>query len=121
MILTLGLCIGTLAYSQGSAKSIEKEMSTHKDLKPFVIEREMPDVQNLTSEDLKAASQNSNQVLKDLGPKIVWLHSYVAEDKIFCVYQAENKELVKKHAETAGFPANSIREVAAVISPATAN
>ena len=91
-----------------------------KDLKTFVIEREMPGVQNLTHTDLVSASQNSCSVIKDLGPDIVWLHSYVSENKIYCVYQASDKEIIRKHAEQAGFPANSIKEVATVISPATA-
>ena len=86
----------------------------------FVIEREMPGVGGLSPSDLKGASQTSCPVLRDLGPEIQWVHSYVTEDKIYCIYRAPSEDLIREHAETAGFPANSIAEVKATIDPTTA-
>lgn len=86
----------------------------------FVIERNMPGVGKLGPGDLKSASQTSCNVLRDLGTEIQWVHSYVTDDKIYCVYRAPSAELIRKHAETAGFPADSIAEVRATIDPTTA-
>ena len=86
----------------------------------FVIEREMPGVGGLGQAELKGASQGSCSVLRDLGPEIQWVHSYVTDDKIYCVYRAPSEELIRRHAETAGFPANSIAQVRATIDPTTA-
>ena len=66
------------------------------------------------------ASQQSCSVLRDLGPEIQWVHSYVTDDKIYCIYRAPNEDLIRQHAVTAGFPANSISEVRAIIDPTTA-
>lgn len=86
----------------------------------FVIEREMPGVGKLSTGDLQGASQTSCTVLRDLGPDIQWVQSYVTDDKIYCVYRAPSEDLIRKHAETAGFPANSILQVRAMIDPTTA-
>jgi hypothetical protein len=86
----------------------------------FVIEREMPGVGKLGQNDLKAASQGSCTVIRNLGPEIQWVHSYVTDDKIYCVYRAPSEDLIRKHAETAGFPANKIARVRATIDPTTA-
>ena len=86
----------------------------------FVIEREIPGVGGLTAEQLKAVSQTSCGVLKQLGPTIQWEHSYVTDDKIYCVYSAPNAEMIREHARLGGFPAESVQEVRTVISPATA-
>jgi hypothetical protein len=86
----------------------------------FVIEREMPGVGKLDDDALKAASQGSCAVLRELGPEIQWVHSYVTDDKIYCVYRAPSEDLIRKHAEQAGFPANSISRVRATIDPTTA-
>lgn len=86
----------------------------------FVIEREMPGVGQLNAADLKAASQTSCSVLRDLGPDIQWVHSYVTDDKIYCIYRAPNEDLIRQHAEQGGFPANSISAVKSVIDPTTA-
>lgn len=90
-------------------------------MKTYVIEREIPNAGKLTQDQLKGISQTSCGVLKEMGPKIQWMHSYVTGNKIYCVYKAENEELVKEHAKKGGFPANNIKEVAGVISPATAD
>ena len=86
----------------------------------YVIEREIPGAGNMTPEQLKAISQTSCGVLDKMGPAIQWDHSYVTTDKIYCVYNAPNEEMVREHARQGGFPANSVAEVSAVISPATA-
>ena len=87
----------------------------------FVIEREMPGVGSLGPGDLKNASQTSCSVLRDLGPEIQWVNSYVTDDKIYCIYRAPSEELIRQHAETAGFPANRISQVRASIDPTTAD
>jgi hypothetical protein len=86
----------------------------------FVIERELPGAGNLTREQLTAISQKSCDVLNTLGTGIQWVESFVTEDKIYCVYVAQNKEIIKQHAEMGGFPANRIEEIKTVISPVTA-
>ena len=86
----------------------------------YVIERDMPGVGKLSQADLKAASQKSCSVLEAMGPKIQWLHSYVTDDKIYCVYMAPDEESVREHAKRGGFPANRISQVRNVIEPATA-
>lgn len=85
----------------------------------FLIEREITGAGNLTPGQLKDASAHSNSVLADLGPEIEWVHSYVAGDKIYCVYNAPSEALIREHSEKSGFPANKITPVSAVISPAT--
>jgi hypothetical protein len=86
----------------------------------FVIERDMPGVGGLGQDELRGASQKSCSVLRDLGSEIQWVHSYVTDDKIYCVYRAPSEDLIKQHAENSGFPANSISEVRNVIDPTTA-
>lgn len=86
----------------------------------FVIERDMPGAGSLGADDLKGASQKSCSVLRDLGPDIQWVHSYVTDDKIYCIYRAPSEDLIRQHAEQGGFPANSISEVRATIDPTTA-
>jgi hypothetical protein len=86
----------------------------------YVIERELPGAGNLSQQDLQAISQKSCGVLDNLGPRIQWVESYVTEDKIYCIYQAPNKEIIQQHAEMGGFPANRIEEIRNVINPVTA-
>ena len=86
----------------------------------FVIEREMPGAGQLTAQQLQGASQGSCSVLRELGPEIQWVHSYVTDDKIYCIYRAPSEDLIRQHAETAGFPANNISQVRATIDPTTA-
>jgi hypothetical protein len=85
----------------------------------YVIERTLPGAGQLTADQLKGVAQKSNSVLKDLGPEIQWLHSYVTGDKIYCVYNAPNPDIIKEHAKRGGFPADSVSEVKNVINPAT--
>lgn len=86
----------------------------------YVIEREIPGAGNLTQEQLQAISQTSCGVLDSMGPKIQWVHSYVTDDKIYCVYNAPDEEMVREHAKQGGFPANSVKRVHAMIDPVTA-
>ena len=86
----------------------------------YVIEREIPGAGELEQADLKGISQKSCGILKDMGTGIEWVHSYVTGDKIYCVYNAENEDLIKQHASAGGFPANKISEVKNMISPKTA-
>ncbi|HEY3139356.1 MAG TPA: DUF4242 domain-containing protein [Blastocatellia bacterium] len=86
----------------------------------YVIEREIPGAGKLTPHELQSISQTSCGVLRKLGPQIQWLHSYVTDDKIYCVYIAPSEEVIRQHAEQGGFPANRVSEVKSVIDPTTA-
>jgi hypothetical protein len=86
----------------------------------YVIERDMPGLGKMSPAELKAASQQSCRVLKNLGPQIVWDHSYVTGDKMYCVYLAANEEVVRQHAKEGGFPATAVNRVTTIISPKTA-
>ncbi|HVK96228.1 MAG TPA: DUF4242 domain-containing protein [Flavisolibacter sp.] len=103
--------------------TVNNQLKTSKstEMKTYVIEREIPGAGNLTSEELKGISQASCGVLKHMGNSIQWVHSYVAGNKIYCIYKAENEGLIREHAQKGGFPANTITPVSAVINPATAN
>jgi hypothetical protein len=112
----------TIAFSQtASATNPKKEKSmTTKKMNTYVIERQIPNVGQSTAAELQSISQKSCSVLKELGPEIEWIQSYVTENKIFCVYKAENEEILRTHAMKGGFPINSINLLSTVISPATA-
>jgi cell division inhibitor SulA len=86
----------------------------------YIIEREIPNAATLSPADLKAISQRSCAVLRELGPTIQWVQSYVTEDKITCVYIAPNADLIRSHAKLGGFPADRVLEVATIIDPTTA-
>ncbi len=86
----------------------------------FVIERDMPGASKMSAEQLRDAAKLSNRVLREMGPDIQWVQSFVAGDKIYCVYNAPNEAMIRTHAEKSGFPANRITPVAAVIDPTTA-
>lgn len=86
----------------------------------YVIERSIPGIGKSKASELQAIAQKSCAVLQDLGPNVQWVHSYVTEDKVYCVYNAASEDLVRKHASLGGFPADSVAKVAAVIDPTTA-
>jgi Nickel responsive protein SCO4226-like len=86
----------------------------------FVIERDLPGAGKLSTQELQAISQQSCGVLSSLGPQIQWIHSYVTDDKIYCVYIAPDEQMVRKHAELGGFPANRISQVRTMIDPTSA-
>jgi hypothetical protein len=86
----------------------------------YVIERDIPGVGDSPAEALQAISQTSCSVLMELGPSIQWMHSYVTDDKIYCVYIAANEDMVREHATRGGFPANRISQIKSIIDPTTA-
>ncbi|HXB03401.1 MAG TPA: DUF4242 domain-containing protein [Candidatus Angelobacter sp.] len=85
----------------------------------FVIERDLPGAGNLSPEQLRTISQKSNKVIADLGPEIHWLHSYVTDDKLYCVYVAPDEDIILEHARCGGFPANKVTRLATMIDPST--
>jgi len=86
----------------------------------YIIEREIPGAGRLSPDELQGISQKSCGVLKNLGPQIQWVESYVTDDKVYCVYIAPNEAQIREHAQQGGFPANSIRQVRSRIDPTTA-
>jgi hypothetical protein len=119
MLLAL-MIVSCAAFAQtASTSKTKKEMET-KTMNTYVIEREIPDAGKLQAGDLQGISKTSCSVLKELGPDIEWLHSYVTDNKIFCVYKAENEEILKEHAKKGGFPINAVHKLSTVISPETA-
>ncbi len=86
----------------------------------FLIEREIPGADKLTTEELQAISQKSCSVLQQMGPQIQWVQSYVTGDKVYCVYIAPSEAMVREHARQGGFPANRVSEIKSVIDPTTA-
>ncbi|WP_229719398.1 DUF4242 domain-containing protein [Winogradskyella schleiferi] len=118
--LVLVLIVFTFNYTQAQEKQNQTTIKNNDTMKTYVIERIIPGAGELTAEQLIGISQTSCSVLKEMGPKIEWQHSYVTGDKVYCVYKAEHKELIEEHAKKGGFPSNSVNEVKTVISPTTA-
>lgn len=119
VICTILMITGYASSAQTTASKISSSPETTS-MKTYLIERDIPGAGKLTPEQLKSISQKSCGVLKEMGPQIEWIQSYVTGDKIFCVYKAQNEELIREHAKKGGFPANKITEVSTEISPATA-
>ena len=86
----------------------------------FVIERDIPGAGKLSPAELKSVSQKSCGVLSSLGPSVQWVQSFVTDDKVYCVYNAKDESLIRRHAELGGFPANRIARVMAIIDPTSA-
>jgi len=86
----------------------------------YVIEREIPGASKLSEAELRDVSLKSLSVLNDLGPKIQWLHSYVTDDKVYCVYLAPDEEMIREHAKRLGVPANRISAVRRLLDPTNA-
>jgi len=86
----------------------------------YVIEREMRQAGTLSDAELRGISQQSCQVLEEMGPRIQWVQSFVTGDKIYCIYIAPDEDTVRRHAANSGFPANQVNQVAAIIDPTTA-
>jgi hypothetical protein len=107
-------------FSQRRFVSSQYRDEKEQPMPKYVIEREIPGAGNIGPEDMQGISQKSCSVLKELGPEVQWVQSYVTEDKIYCVYIAPNKEMVLEHAKRGGFPANSVAEVKRMIDPTTA-
>src|SRR5580704_11136586 len=121
MLLFVTLIIASyFSMAQTSAAPDNSKTSKSTTMKTYLIERDIPGAGNLTPDQLKSISQKSCSVLKEMGPQIQWIQSYVTGNKIYCVYKAENEDLIREHAKKGGFPANVITEITTVISPATA-
>ncbi len=86
----------------------------------YLIEREIPGAGKLSPRELQTISQTSCAVLREMGPEIQWVQSYVTDDKVYCVYVAPDEETVRRHAEQGGFPANRVSRIQTVIDPVTA-
>jgi hypothetical protein len=115
LVLALALCgltlpLPALAQSEGGGA-----------MQKYVIERDLPDAGKLTAKELQAISQKSREVLRSMGTKIQWVQSYVTDDKIYCVYLAENEADIRSHAKAGGFPANRISPVKTMIDPTSAD
>ncbi len=110
-----------LAQAGKSMPTAEAAPKDRGAVQKFVIEREIPGAGKMTPEQLRDAARQSNSVLRDLGPDIQWVHSYVTGDKLYCVYHAPSEALIRAHAQKSGFPATKITPVAAIIDPSTAH
>ena len=88
-------------------------------MKKYIIERDIPGVGQMTPDQLKGAAATSNAALSQLSPRVQWQQSFVAGDKTFCVYLAEDEEAIREHSRISGFPANKITEISGIIDPAT--
>jgi hypothetical protein len=119
-IIAIMLFTGYASMAQTTTATNHSTTTKTPTMKTYLIERDIPDAGKLSPEQLKAISKTSCNVLKEMGPQIQWIQSYVTGNKIFCVYKAENEELIREHAKKGGFPANQINEISTVISPATA-
>ena len=116
------LVVAGALLSLGSVSAFAADHATaHKKkvMHTYVIERTIPGAGSFSKEKLRSISQTSNGVLKDMGPGIQWVDSFVTEDKVYCIYRAENEDLVREHAKRGGFPADKVSEVKTMISPAT--
>ena len=123
LLLVTMLFTGFAALAQSSLNGGDTKTAktTSTEMKTYVIERNIPGAGQFTPEKLKEISKTSCSVLREMGPGIQWIQSYVTGNKIFCIYKAESIELLKEHAQKGGFPIDNVYEVSSVISPATAN
>ena len=118
LVAVLVIAGGVLAFAADNpapAKAAPKTAQMHT----YVIERTIPGAGNLSKKELHDISVKSNGVLKDMGPDIKWVDSFVTQDKVYCIYKAKSEDLVREHAKRGGFPADRVSEVKTMISPAT--
>jgi hypothetical protein len=121
MLLVLCLFAGLASMAQTATATANTTPNTKKTvMKTYLIERDIPGAGQLNEAELKGISQKSCSVLREMGPSIQWVQSYVTGNKIYCVYKAENEQLLREHAKKGGFPISNITEIATVISPETA-
>ncbi len=113
------ICL-VISASTISAQSNQSSQEDNIEMKAYLIERDIPGAGDLTPADLQGASKNSCNVLKAMDTNIEWVNSYVLDDKIYCIYKAQNESLIREHAEKAGLPCNKIMEISANIDPSTA-
>jgi len=121
LLFAIMLFTGYASIGQKATAIDNLKTKNANEMKTYLIEREIPGAGKLTADQLKTISKTSCTVLKEMGPRIQWIESYVTGNKIYCIYKAENEELIREHAKKGGFPANAIIEVSSIISPATAN
>ena len=117
---TIVLTALLLALSGATAQT-EKTPKPEAAMQRYIIERDVPGAGKLTLDDHRGGAAKSNRVLREMGPDIQWVHSYVAGDKVYCIYNATSEVLVREHAARSGFPANKITPVSMVVDPTTAN
>jgi hypothetical protein len=120
LMLVALVMISTAFFVRQASNESTKKGKNPKTMNTYVIEREIPNAGDLNAQDLKGISQKSCAVLKELGPEIEWVQSYVTDTKIFCIYRAESEAILRTHAEKGGFPINAVHKLSAMISPATA-
>ena len=120
MLIIACILTGSAAFAQTASTSNNSKTENQTQMKTYLIERNIPDAGKFTPDQLQAISQKSCSVLKEMGPDIQWIQSYVVGDKIFCVYKATSEELLREHGQKGGFPVTNIYEVKNIISPATA-
>ena len=118
--LVAATAVAAMLTLGGSARAFAADAGATKGtMHTYVIERTIPGAGNLSKQQLHDISKKSNGVLKDMGPDIQWVQSYVTGDKIYCIYRAKNADLIREHAKRGGFPADSVNEVDTMISPRT--
>ena len=121
LLVILSASLSGMAQEKANNPNSENQsVMNSQSMKTYLIEREIPGAGELTEEQLKEISQKSCSVLKEMGPQIEWVHSYVTDDKVYCIYRAQSEELIRQHATRGGFPADAISELSTKISPATA-
>ena len=123
LILSLALAaaaVAAQAQAQAQAQAPAPAPAPAPAVQRYLIEREIPGASKMTLEEMRGGAAKSNAVLRELGPDIQWVHSYVAGDKVYCIYQAPSEALIREHAVKSGFPANRITPIASVIDPTTA-
>ena len=117
-IVPIALC---LAVSGATAQTATSKPEGQGVMQRFIIERDLPGAGKLTLDDHRGGAANSNRVLREMGPDNQWVHSYVAGDKVYCIYNATSDALIREHAARSGFPANKITPVSMVVDPTTAS
>ena len=120
MLFVVFMMASIAVSAQKTSTTDQSKNKNNSEMKTYLIEREIPGAGALTPAELKGVSQKSCAVLKDMGPQIQWVHSYVTGDKIFCIYKAANEDLIRQHGKSGGFPVTKITEINTTISPATA-
>ena len=115
------LSLSTLCLALAATSALAQEPTKAPAVQRYLVEREIPGASKMTAEELRGGAAKSNAVLRELGPDIQWVHSYVTGDKVYCVYQAPSETLIREHAAKSGFPANRITPIATVIDPTTAS
>jgi hypothetical protein len=116
--LLASLALATLAAC--ASAQAPSNVTSAPPLQRFIIEREIPGASRMSPEQFREGAAKSNGVLRDLGPDIQWIQSFVAGDKVYCIYQAPSEDLIREHAARSGFPANRITPISATLDPTVA-